>query len=283
MVTDTPRIVESVGWSSRRSETVWRSRVVPDRLVNIAAPPPATAIEMVGGTARRTVRADRPDPRSVPAARPATGATRTASLITNIRHARVDVQGSGLVFYGREEEVALIRKVISQIDVATVLESRSYEAGAYARQIADLAKGQGLGDVIVVEDTSRNQQQQGFVFPGFQQQQQQTTQTPAGGSRMIVDAQRGRITYFGTPQQHAFLDRLIQETGLEADAVTIEHYRLQNAGRGCRRPAPAAHSRPVGQRPGRPPAHRRRPQAPHSIHSSGSSSPRQRRRLALRR
>lgn len=233
MVTDTPRIVESVELvitqiRDRLAEQEWY-RI---ELINIAAPTARDrAIEMVGGAragGQSEPTAQIPGQFQPPGQQQ--GATRTASLITNIEaRLRVDVQGNGLVFYGREEEVALIRKVISQIDVATVLESRSYEAGAYARQIADLAKGQGLGDVIVVEDTSRNQQQQGFVFPGFPQQQQQTTQTPAGGSRMIVDVKRGRIIYFGTPQQHAFLDRLIQETGLEADAVTIEHYRLQNA------------------------------------------------------
>lgn len=232
MVTDTPRTVAAVEAvilqiRDKMSEQQW-FRI---ELVNVSAPAALDrAIGMMGGTDTGTAQPDPTqqfNPQGMPAA---PGGSRTASLITNIEaRLRVDVQGNGLVFYGREEEVAMIKQIVAQIDVATRLESRTYEAGAYAEQIANLARQQGLGEVIVVDD--QDDENQNTFFGGFNPgfgQQQQTTEIK-GGSQMIVDAKRGRIIYFGTAQQHEILSRLIEEIGLEADAVTIEAYPLQNA------------------------------------------------------
>jgi len=229
MVTDTPRTVEAVERiilqiRDKLSEQQW-FRI---ELVNVSAPAALErAIGMVGGTDTGSTQ---PDPTQMPGMPTAPTGSRTASLITNLENRlRVDVQGNGLVFYGRPEEMEMVRKIVRQIDVATRLESRTYEAGAYAEQIANLARQQGLGEVIVVEDQSDENQNQ--FFPNFGGQFGQPTQQTAitGGSQMIVDAKRGRIIYFGTEQQHEILGRLIEEIGLEADAVTIEAYPLQNA------------------------------------------------------
>lgn len=232
MVTDTPRTVEAVERvilqiRDKMGEQQW-FRI---ELVNVSAPAALErAIGMVGGTDTGSMQPDPTQQFQQPGMPAAPTGARTASLITNIEsRLRVDVQGNGLVFYGRPEEMEMIREIVRQIDVATRLESRTYEAGAYAEQIANLARQQGLGEVIVVEDQADENQNQ--FFPNFGGQFGQPTQQTAitGGSQMIVDTKRGRIIYFGTPQQHEILGRLIEEIGLEADAVTIEAYPLQNA------------------------------------------------------
>lgn len=236
MITDTPRTVEAV------ERVIGQIRDQLDKqewfrieLNNIAAPAALDrAIEMVGGTPTGSAQPDPtqaqfPQP-GIPGAGAGTPGSRTASLITNIEaRLRVDVQGNGLVFYGRPEELAMIKQIIAQIDVATRLESRKYDAGAYAEQIANLARNQGLGEVVIVEDDSQNQNQNQFFNP-FNQGGTTQQQLPAsGGSQMIVDVKRGQIIYFGTPGQHDTLSRLIEDIGLESDAVTIESYPLQNA------------------------------------------------------
>ncbi|MEZ6232746.1 MAG: secretin N-terminal domain-containing protein [Phycisphaerales bacterium] len=235
-VTDTPRTVAAVERIiDQVREQLLQVQFFEIPLRNISAPAARDrAIELLGGAASGGTQPNQqnqfPQFQNPGAqAQPQTG-NRTAGLITNIEaRLMVNAQGNALIFSGRQEELNLVRQVIDRIDVASQLESRSYDAGQYAEQIANLARGQGLGEVVVIEEEAQNQNQfGGFVFPG-QQRQAQATDTLARGSRMIVDVRRGKIIYFGTTQQHEILARLIDEIGLESEAVTIRAYALQNA------------------------------------------------------
>ncbi|MCA9287681.1 MAG: hypothetical protein KDA05_03800, partial [Phycisphaerales bacterium] len=235
-VTDTPRTVMIVERAIEQvRDQMLQVQFFEVPLRNISAPAARDrAIELLGGAPSGGTQPNQQNqfPQfQNPAApgQPQTG-NRTSGLITNIEaRLMVNAQGNALIFSGRPEELELVRQVIERIDVASRLESRSYDAGQYAEQIANLARGQGLGEVVVIDQESQNQNQfGGFVFPG-QQQQSQAPDTLARGSRMIVDVRRGKIIYFGTPEQHAILARLIEDIGLESEAVTIRAYALQNA------------------------------------------------------
>ncbi len=145
----------------------------------------------------------------------------------------VDAQGNALVFRGRTEEIQHIRQILNLIDVPNTLVPKQYFAGSAARQIADIARGQGLGEVTTIDSISDSSAGQGFV-PGrnFQQPGQAGGAASAfsvGGSVMVVDEQRGNIIYYATPEQQGRLDALIEELDTGSEIETIEVYKLKNS------------------------------------------------------
>ncbi len=143
----------------------------------------------------------------------------------------VDAQGNALVFRGRSEEVEHISGILTLIDVPNKLVPKQYFAGSSARQIADIARGQGLGEVTTIDSLGNSANEgQGFI-PGRQNQGQfggMQNAFTTGGSVMVVDESRGNIIYYATPEQQSRLDLLIKELDTGSERETIEVYKLKN-------------------------------------------------------
>lgn len=146
----------------------------------------------------------------------------------------VDAQGNALVFRGRPEEMQHIRQILEMIDVPNALVPKQYFAGSAARQIADIARGQGLGEVTTIdsmggESNNINLGGRGFVQQGQLGLQGNNSAFSMGGSVMVVDEERGNIIYYATPSQQERLAALITELDTGSDRETIEIYKLKNS------------------------------------------------------
>ncbi len=146
----------------------------------------------------------------------------------------VDAQGNALVFRGRPEELTHIRQVLEMIDVPNALVPKQYFAGSAARQIADIARGQGLGEVTTIDSLGTGSNDINLGGRGFLQQGQQGLQGSSsafsvGGSVMVVDEQRGNIIYYATPSQQERLAALIKELDTGSERETIEVHKLKNS------------------------------------------------------
>ncbi len=142
----------------------------------------------------------------------------------------VDPQGNALIFRGLPAEIDAVKNILTIIDVRNALVPRQYYAGSAARQIADMARAQGLGEVTTIALT-QDPLSQNFN-QNFNQQfgGQSTTQAFAiGGPVMVVDESRGNIIYYGTPEQQERLDALIKELDTKSDRVTVEVYKVNDA------------------------------------------------------
>lgn len=136
----------------------------------------------------------------------------------------VDAQGNALIFRGLTEEIEQVRRVLSVIDVPNALVPRKYDAGTASAQIADIARGQGLGEVITIEQTGANLAQLNFEGGPARSNRQ-----GAGGPVMVVDPTNGTIVYYGTPAQQDQLAALIETLDVGAEKVVIGVYKLKNS------------------------------------------------------
>lgn len=147
----------------------------------------------------------------------------------------IDPQGNALVFRGVDVEINKVREVLEAIDVPSSLTSTKYEVGLAAKQIADLARQRGLGEVTTIASTSGrggNRFQQGFFggeFSDPSQRLNQRTTSSAGGPVMVVDEDRGLIIYYATPEQQELLADLIKGINLDDDIVVVKEYKLKYA------------------------------------------------------
>lgn len=140
----------------------------------------------------------------------------------------VDPQGNALIFRGTQEEVDQVRAILKVIDVPTSLTPQSYQVGSAAKEVANIARDRGLGEVTnITSDTERQlqYQYQGFAQDIFRQQPGATT----GGPVMVVDEARGRIIYYGTEKQHEAFKALVKTLDLEDERIVLQPYRLKNA------------------------------------------------------
>lgn len=147
----------------------------------------------------------------------------------------IDPQGNALLFLGRDDEVGRVRALIAQIDVPSELLPRKYEVGTAARQVADIARQRGLGEVTTIDTASSASGGLGFDG-GFQGQQglggllnQATGASGVGGPTMVVDVSKGSIIYYGTDAQQQQLAALIETLDPAGDVNVIRVYRLSNA------------------------------------------------------
>ncbi|MGH7244679.1 MAG: secretin N-terminal domain-containing protein [Phycisphaerales bacterium] len=164
---------------------------------------------------------------------PGGGGGRATTLDNLADRLTIDPTGNALIFRGVPDEVTRVRDVLSTIDAPSGLTSVSHYVGTAARQIADLAKQRGLGDVTTIASTqSQNNNQVGRFFNGgndpSQRNQSQST-VSAGGPVMVVDEDRGTIVYYATDQQHKLLEELIKGMNLEDDVVVVKEYKLRFA------------------------------------------------------
>lgn len=157
-----------------------------------------------------------------------------STLFSLSERLNVDAQGNALIFRGTADEAEQIKRVIAVIDVPNELTPRTYRAGRSAAQVADIASGRGLGEVVTIEDLSAMTSGSSFTVPGRDQgrlQGQPTTGTPtlAGGPLMVVDESRGQIIYYGTASQQTQLQALLDQLDTEAEAIVTRVYKLRNA------------------------------------------------------
>ena len=142
----------------------------------------------------------------------------------------VDSQGNALIFRGLPQEITAVKNILAIIDVRNALVPRQYFAGSSARQIADMARAQGLGEVTTIASVQDPFTQN---FGGnINQQFGQNNSNQAfaiGGPVMVVDESRGNIIYYGTPEQQERLEALIKEMDTKSDRITIEVYKVNDA------------------------------------------------------
>lgn len=137
-----------------------------------------------------------------------------------------------LVFKGRADETAQIVRLLAVVDVPNTLTPKWYPVGG-SQQIAQLLSQTGLGSVLTFGNTQTGPGgspitagvQPGQI-PGQQQQQQAT-----GGPVFIVDAEGKGFTFYGTPEQHETIEKVVKDLKdiLTLDQTSWEIYRLSHA------------------------------------------------------
>lgn len=230
IATDTPRrlealaeVIEAVQREERRLEY---QRIALDHIT--AGVARERALQLIGqATIATPARTGAPGEQAA-GVTPQRNLTTLYSLADRLS---VDQQGNALIFRGTSEEIEQVRRVLAVIDVPNELMPRAYAAGKSAAQVADIARGRGLGEVITIAAASRGL---GFdinrgQLPGQGRQGLQTQGTTIGGPLMVVDEERGQIIYYGTLSQQAQLQALLDQLDTEAEAVVTRVYKLRNA------------------------------------------------------
>ncbi|MCB1282428.1 MAG: hypothetical protein KDB18_12980, partial [Salinibacterium sp.] len=137
---------------------------------------------------------------------------------------------NSLIFRGLPEEAERVRSLIELIDQPTNLTPREFFAGSLAAQVARIASGLGLGEVVEIdEDDEQTQANRAFQRVNPNNQFGTDTTEMAGGSLMVVDAKRGMIIHYGTPEQQEQLESLVLELKADGERIVIREYKLENA------------------------------------------------------
>ena len=145
----------------------------------------------------------------------------------------VDPLGNALIFRGISEEIAQVKKILEIIDAPNTLKPEEYQVGSRAKQIADIARLRGLGEITLI--SAPQQQNTGQAYPVYfntgdgSNPQQQKTAPSAGGPVMVIDEKNGTIVYYGTQDQHAALRELIEKLNVEDERVVIRPYKLKHS------------------------------------------------------
>lgn len=227
IATDTPRRLESLE-ALVASLLAERGRIKFTRvpLVNIAAPVARQRVlELVGQSSGRSGMMN-PGGEGVPSPA-ASDPTKISNLAERLI---VDAQGNALILRGTDEELGHVREIVAVIDVTNTLVPRNYFAGTYARQIADMARQRGLGEVTTLSSGEQDQFSPyggEFNFPNasggaFGQR------TLEGGPVMVVDEGRGTIVYYATEAQHTQLEALIKTLDTESDRIEVKAYKIRH-------------------------------------------------------
>ncbi|GJQ29445.1 MAG: hypothetical protein HBSAPP03_13290 [Phycisphaerae bacterium] len=203
------------------SASVARERAL--QLIGMAQPAAATAAPG-GGRAPGGGGGEQPTARNL------------STLYSLSERLSVDQQGNALIFRGTSDEIEQVKRVVAVIDVPNELIPRTYRAGRSASQVADIARGRGLGEVITIADLSAMTSGSSFGVPQGrdpnllrQGQAAGTTPTIVGGPLMVVDEGRGQIIYYGTASQQEQLKALLDQLDTEAEAIVTRVYKLKNA------------------------------------------------------
>lgn len=237
IITSTPRQIARVeSLIARVLERMGSMTLTPIELRYISAPAAKDRlIALVGGSgggtaqqamARQVARQQQPGQPQASIG-PGTGGT-----IENIAdRLSVDPQSNALLFRGTGEELDRVTRLVALIDVPNQLRARRHFVGTAARQLAEFARQRGLGEVIILDDTTASQQQQAGIIRQVQQSGLpfQTEQQTVAGPTLVVDVRNGEIVYYGTEDQQQTLEEMIQTLDTEADRVVIRQYRLQHA------------------------------------------------------
>ena len=159
---------------------------------------------------------------------PSTGASKAESLPERLS---VDPTGNALVLRGTPDEESVLDQVLKVIDVPNNLEPKSYEVGSSAKQIAEIAKVRGLGEVQLIEKPAEADPNRPVFYNYYDDgsRRQQQNKSISGGPTMVVDEASGKITYYATPRQHDELTKLIKEINPSEERVVIRAYKLKHS------------------------------------------------------
>ncbi|HHN77869.1 MAG TPA: hypothetical protein ENK11_04235 [Phycisphaerales bacterium] len=237
VITDTPRqIARCEQLIERVLERLDEISLTPIELRYISAPAARDRlISLVGGAQSgasntRTNPIGRQNRRSDPQQQPGIGPTGTT--IENLaERLAVDPQSNSLLFRGTGDELDRVLAYVALIDKPNKLTSQRHFVGSAARQIAQLASGRGLGEVIILEDTTT--QNTGFGTGRNLQQNpllnNQNNNTSITGPTLVVDVRHGEIVYYGTEDQQQTLAEMIETLDTESDRIVIRQYKLHHA------------------------------------------------------
>ncbi|MDX2147791.1 MAG: secretin N-terminal domain-containing protein [Planctomycetota bacterium] len=144
----------------------------------------------------------------------------------------IDPQGNALIFRGLPEEIEQVQRIVEVIDVPNNLVPTQYFAGSAAKQVADLARVQGFGEVVTIS-TLQNSGNQNFNF-GFDEQTMRQLRggsgnNLSGGPVMVVDESRGTIIYYGTAEQQRQLATLIKTLDITSESIVVRNYKLKHS------------------------------------------------------
>ncbi|MBX3388159.1 MAG: hypothetical protein KF691_01745 [Phycisphaeraceae bacterium] len=191
------------------------------------------ALQLIGQAPQTTASFGRNNPNNPGDPNNPGASGRTTTLDNLADRLTIDPQGNALIFRGVPDEISRVRDVLATIDAPSGLTSRSHYVGTAAKQIADLARQRGLGDVTTIASAqNQNNNQVGRFFGGgndANQRNQSQTAVSSGGPVMVVDEDRGTIVYYATDQQHELLEALIKGMNLEDDVVVVKEYKLRFA------------------------------------------------------
>lgn len=165
------------------------------------------------------------------------GGTSTSNIATRLIP---DAQSNALTLRGRPEEVELITRLLKVVDVPNQLVPKWYAVGPAAQALAEQGKRAGLGEVTAMQSTrggnNQNLNNQGGFFQddgsgfggGFNNRFNQNNLT-ASGPVFVLDADQRGFMYYGTPQQHTQLDKLVKEFAeiTQSERVVYEFYKLR--------------------------------------------------------
>jgi len=145
----------------------------------------------------------------------------------------VDPLGNALIFRGIAEEIDQVKRILEIIDAPNTLKPEEYQVGSRAKQIADIARLRGLGEITLISAPQQGNAGQAYpiyINPGDGNQNPQQKSSPsAGGPVMVIDEKHGTIVYYGTPDQHAALRELIDKLNVEDERVGIRAYKLKHS------------------------------------------------------
>lgn len=226
IATDTPTRLEALGsLITRIVEEYAKTTFTRIELSHISAPVARDRMLQLVGQQATSSR--------LPNGQPDPNASSGLGSIDNLAdRLTVDPQGNALVFRGRPQELALVNQVRDVIDVPNKLVPKKHFVGSAARQVADIARQRGLGEVTTIT-TSQVDPNTGFDFAAAARQQQQlqgvNNQQSTGGPVMVVDEGRGEIIYYGTQEQQDQLAALIKEIDPQSERIVSIVYRLKNA------------------------------------------------------
>lgn len=230
IATDTPKKLAALeNLIIRLLDEYGKSKFIRLELKHVAAPVARERVlQLLGQAAQPRPSAANPGEAPQPVQPQQGGTNRLESIGDRLT---IDPQGNALIFRGVEAETNQVRAVLDVIDVLNQLVPKKYTVGTAAKQVADIARNRGLGEVVTIEAPS-NQPQYNYNYNYGDQAggaRGRTGSTSVGGPVMVVDEGRGTIIYYGTPEQQVQLEKLIAGLDLEQEAIVIRNYKLKNA------------------------------------------------------
>lgn len=129
----------------------------------------------------------------------------------------VDRPTNALVFRGGAAEADVIRRYVEIVDTPSRLMVRRYYAGPTANEIAQVGQRKGLGPIMQ-------------PTPSGQQVGARTSQSEFGSGFVLSSIDNESFTYYGTPEQHAQVQELVDEFASQAreETFVVEFYKLRN-------------------------------------------------------
>lgn len=232
IATDTPKKLAALeNLITRLLDEYGKSKFIRLELKHVAAPVARERVlQLLGQAAQPRANMGNPNDGQPQQVQPQpSGGNRLESIGDRLT---IDPQGNALIFRGVDAETAQVRAVLDVIDVLNQLVPKKYTVGSAAKQVADIARNRGLGEVITIEAENSGQPTYNYNYNYGDQGgnvRGRSSSSSVGGPVMVVDEGRGTIIYYGTPQQQEQLEKLIAGLDLEQEAIVIRNYKLKNA------------------------------------------------------